>query len=58
MGKSHNIDVTGGLSKKFSLFHKMPSLKEIHLFNGLKPKNFSSIFDQRKFFGTTIVVKK
>jgi isopentenyl phosphate kinase len=58
MGKSHNIDVTGGLSKKFSLFYKMPSLEEIRLFNGLVPKNFSFIFDQRKFFGTTIIVKK
>lgn len=54
MSGSHNVDVTGGLSKKFSLFQKQPDLKNIYLFNGLKPENFSSIFDQKKFFGTTV----
>lgn len=54
MGGSHNVDVTGGLSKKFSLFQKNTVLKNIYLFNGLKPENFSFVFDQKKFFGTTV----
>ncbi len=58
LDKSHNIDVTGGLSNKFSLFHEMPLLHNIYLFNGLVPKNFSFVFNQGKFFGTIIVVKK
>lgn len=58
LGKSHNKDVTGGLSKKFILFQKNSSLKKIHLFNGLKSENFSFLFDQSRFFGTTIHIKK
>lgn len=56
IGSSHNIDVTGGLSKKFSHFQKNPSLKNIYLFNGLEAKNFSFIFDQKNFFGTTVKI--
>lgn len=56
MSESHNVDVTGGLSKKFSFFQKNSSLKNIYLFNGLKLENFSSIFDQKNFFGTLITV--
>ncbi len=56
--QSHNIDVTGGLSKKFSLFKKNSSLKKIYLFNGINTKNFSFIFNQKNFFGTTIQIKK
>lgn len=56
IGSSHNVDVTGGLSKKFSLFHTNTSLKNIYLFNGLVAQNFSFVFDQKKFFGTTIEV--
>lgn len=58
MSASHNVDVTGGLSKKFSFFQKNQTLKNIYLFNGLIPKNFSFIFDQKKFFGTTVRIKK
>ncbi len=58
LDSSHNIDVTGGLSKKFSLFRTNTSLKNIYLFNGLVAKNFSYIFDQKLFFGTTIRIKK
>ncbi len=54
---SHNTDVTGGLSKKFSLFRTDTLLENIYLFNGLKPKNYSCIFDQKYFFGTTLTVK-
>lgn len=56
IGGSHNVDVTGGLSKKFSLFQKTTSLKKIYLFNGLKAKNFSFLFDQKNFFGTAIEI--
>ena len=56
IGTSHNIDVTGGLSKKFSLFKEKSSLQSIYLFNGLTAKNFSFVFDQTSFFGTTIKV--
>lgn len=56
MSGSHNVDVTGGLSKKFSLFQKNTSLKKIYLFNGLKAKNLSFLFDQKNFFGTTVEV--
>lgn len=56
MSESHNVDVTGGLSKKFSLFQKNSSLKNIYLFNGLAPKNFSFVFNQKKFFGTIVEV--
>lgn len=58
IGGSHNVDVTGGLSKKFSLFHTNTSLKNIYLFNGLVAQNFSFIFDQTSFYGTTIQIKK
>lgn len=58
LNASHNIDVTGGLSKKFTLFEKKSSLKNIYLFNGLSPTNFSFLFDQSNFFGTTIEVEK
>lgn len=58
LDSSHNIDVTGGLSKKFSLFRTNTSLKTIYIFNGLVAKNFSFIFDQKLFFGTTIRIKK
>jgi isopentenyl phosphate kinase len=56
LGVSHNVDVTGGLSKKFSLFQKnlAPQLKNIYLFNGLHPKNFRFAFNQKNFFGTTL----
>ncbi len=54
LNQSHNIDVTGGLSKKFTLFQKNTSLEKIYLFNGLKPTNFTFLFDQSNFFGTTI----
>lgn len=54
---SHNIDVTGGLSKKFSTFQKNTTLKNIYFFNGLEPKNFSFLFDQSHFRGTTIDVR-
>lgn len=56
LGVSHNVDVTGGLSKKFSLFRKnlAPRLKNVYLFNGLHPKNFRFIFNQKNFFGTTL----
>lgn len=57
IGQSHNVDVTGGLSKKFSLFHTNTSLNDIYLFNGLVAKNFSFLFDQSRFFGTTIHTK-
>jgi isopentenyl phosphate kinase len=56
LNTSHNIDVTGGLSKKFSLFQRNTPLQKIYLFNGLAPKNFSFLFDQSNFFGTTIEV--
>jgi len=55
---SHNKDVTGGLSKKFTLFQRNSSLKKIYLFNGIHAKNFSFVFDQKNFFGTTIQIKK
>lgn len=58
IGQSHNVDVTGGLSKKFSLFHTNTSLKDIYLFNGLVAKNFSFVFDQTSFYGTIIRIKK
>jgi isopentenyl phosphate kinase len=58
LSTSHNIDVTGGLSQKFSLFKKVTSLENIYLFNGLQPENFSFVFDQTDFFGTTVRVKK
>lgn len=51
---SHNIDVTGGLGSKFLLFQNCPSLKSIYLFNGLKPENFSFVFDERQKLGTCI----
>lgn len=54
LGESHNIDVTGGLSKKFSAFQNLSHLKSIYFFNGLYVENFSYIFDQKNFFGTTI----
>ena len=58
LGKSHHVDVTGGLSKKFTLFSNIPSLKNIYLFNGLTAKNFSFLFSLEHFFGTTISIKK
>lgn len=58
LDSSHNVDVTGGLSKKFSLFRENRSLKKIYLFNGLCEKNFSFLFEQKNFFGTTIETKK
>lgn len=54
LNQSHNVDVTGGLSKKFLPFQKNRSLETIYLFNGLEPKNFSFLFDQLHFRGTTI----
>ena len=54
LGKSHSIDVTGGLSKKFSSFKDLPKLNDIFFFNGLLHNNFSFIFDQKNFLGTTI----
>ncbi len=56
--QSHNIDITGGLSKKFSFFKKIASLEYIFLFNGLQSETFSFPFSQKKFFGTTIRTKK
>ncbi len=56
LGTSHNIDVTGGLAKKFSLFRKNASLENIYLFNGMQKNNFSFVFNQKKFFGTEIEV--
>ncbi len=56
LGASHNIDVTGGLAKKFTSFQRTPSLKHIYLFNGLLVKNFSYLFDTKKFCGTKITV--
>lgn len=58
LGKSRHIDVTGGLSKKFSTFQRIPKLKNIFFFNGLVPENFSFLFDQKNFFGTTLFIKK
>lgn len=55
---SHNTDITGGLSKKFSLFENSPSLKNIYLFNGLIPENFSVVFQEKPSFGTRIHIKK
>lgn len=43
---SHNTDVTGGLKSKFLLFQHCSALKNIYLFNGLKLKNFSSLFQK------------
>jgi len=54
LGESHSIDVTGGLSKKFSSFQKMKSLESIFFFNGFTVNNFSFPFDQKNFLGTTI----
>lgn len=58
LGKSHSIDVTGGLSKKFTYFKRISSLKNIFFFNGLVIKNFSFLFDQKDFHGTTLTIKK
>ncbi|TXH01980.1 MAG: hypothetical protein E6R05_04825 [Candidatus Moraniibacteriota bacterium] len=51
---SHNQDVTGGLAKKFTYLQGIRSLRSIYFFNGLIPKNFSFLFDQKDFFGTVI----
>ena len=51
---SHNKDVTGGLAKKFTSLQGIKSLRSIYFFNGLIPKNFSFLFDQKDFFGTVI----
>lgn len=58
LGESHNVDVTGGLSKKFSAFQNLSHLKSIYFFNGLSVKNFSFLFNQKNFFGTAISTKK
>ena len=58
LDESHNTDVTGGLSKKFSLFKDSPALENIYLFNGLIPKNFEALFQKESFLGTRIQVKK
>lgn len=58
LSESHNKDVTGGLSKKFTLFQKNSSLKKIYLFNGTHAKNFCFVFNQKNFYGTVIEIKK
>ena len=40
--------------KKFTYLQGIRSLRSIYFFNGLIPKNFSFLFDQKDFFGTVI----
>lgn len=54
LGTSHNKDVTGGLSKKFCFFQQNSQLKKIYFFNGLIPKNFTFVFNQKNFHGTVL----
>lgn len=57
---SHHTDVTDGFRGKFGVFqgHNFPDLKEIRIFNGLDPKNFSHIFEKTFSLGTKIFMKK
>ncbi len=55
---SHHIDVTDGFRGKFGVFQNQSfsHLREICIFNGLNPKNFSQIFKEDFSIGTKISV--
>ncbi len=58
LGESHSVDVTGGLKGKIetcaNLFKTAKTLKEMHIFNGLKIKNYAAILSSATFPHTTI----
>lgn len=57
---SHHVDVTDGFRGKFGAFqnHAFPSLREIQIFSGLDPRNFTHLFEKAFSLGTKISTKK
>jgi isopentenyl phosphate kinase len=60
LSKSHNVDVTDGLSGKIKNLEKLKSshTELIEIFNGLFEKNYGKVFLERKFIHTRISLKK
>ncbi len=58
LSESHSTDVTGGLKGKIetcaNVFTASPSLKEMHIFSGLVPGNYSKVLKGRSFPHTII----
>ncbi len=58
LGRSHNIDVTGGMLGKIKTIltaaESSRSLRRTLIFNGLVVANYSKIFDENSDIGTTV----
>ncbi len=60
LSSSHNVDVTDGIRGKFKSFtdlERNASLKEIVIFNGLKPENYSKVLLDKDIKSTRVKIK-